>query len=446
MSLLAIIDLIWGAYILQAQIRRIIKKRKLDISNLAFMMFSFVYGFFPAFVLFRQVIGNSAISMDTSSNGIFYLAAMTFCSFFSYLSMNISYLCAKPSKHLIPVIEDQTAVKSAIIMLLIGYVSLFLWTRADGGILNFISHADGIRAGYYQIQNSFAFLEHVTKILIFAGSLLLSYWIQTRLNSFSKVAFFFPAILSVLGAFLFVSAWDSRAMFGFFVLIIILAQIDYRVIAKKKMVKSEVVKLVTALGLSFFIMYFSETIMNLFRGIHSTSASGMNAFSIVEKEFAFLIRTGQTVVKNITSTDFHFQIGNDLLNAATAWIPERILPFKLPDTLWTYNTLLVAGTTIHGINPSDIVASSLYELWIPGVIIIPLIYGFFLKKIETSFINNRYLLYNSVLKAIIATVVINSISHFSLSSIVESSFYILLGYVITLFCNARKKSMGGKRK
>lgn len=428
MLLLAVIDLIWGGIIVFFQVQEIIKRKKIYIFLFVNLMFSFVYGFLPAIILFRHSFGRSIYEIDNTPQGIFSLFIITIFSIIVFFSMNITYYGIKVNNNRIRV-NDSIAKTSGLLMLFLGWISLVLWTIADGGITNFISHADGIRAGYYKLNNPFAFLEHVTRILLFAGVLNFEVFLSEK--SLKKITMIGPAILGILGAYLFILAWDSRATFGFFVLMIILVQMDKKIFQSPKVIKREIIKLAIILASILVLIVASQSLMNYFRfGTYVYSGNSLNIFNIIESEFGFILKTQQTVLSKLPlGKDLYFF--NDLLNAITSWVPSRFIPFEIPPTLWSHNTLFANGTLIHGTIPTDILSCSLYDLGLIGLIIIPFLYAVLIKKIDSLLYCEKFNLYNSVLKGIISTVVINQISHFSLSANTLAVFYIVLGHIIT---------------
>ena len=438
MIVLATIDLIWGLLILVYQIRSVIREGRIRIFHFSNLMFAFVYGFLPSIILCRTSLNISTTKIDASPRGIAYLSLATLLSIIVHFCLNIAYKGTRAKRKLTQV-RDDTALTSGLVMLVLGWISLFLWTRADGGIMNFISHADGIRAGYYHLNNPFAFLEHVTRILMFAGTLVFSAWMQQK-DIKGKVKMFIPALAGIIGGFLFISAWDSRTAFGFFVLMNILVHIEYRISIKKRLIKAEIIKLAVILVGVLLLMVASQSIMNAFRNkAYVSIGSSMNLFDIVEKEFGYIIRTQQAVIGDfLTGTKINLQFGNDLINAITAWIPSRFIPFDVPPSLWQYNTLLVSGSLTHGTVPSDLMSSSMSDLWVLGIIIIPLFYGSLIKRIDVLLCSNNYCLYNSVLKCVFCTVATQQISHFSIATIVSGSFYIVLGHIVTILVRKTK--------
>jgi len=435
MFILGIIDLIWGVFVLTRQINQIVKRKKFLIIDFANLMVSFVYGFLPAVVLIRTTSENNFWKIDTTSNGIWVLGIATVLSVIVYCSLNLSYDVTKSARRMKP-ISDGKAVCAGLVMLAVGWMSLFLWTRADGGIMNFISHADGIRAGYYKLNNPVAFLEHFTRILLFAGCLLCSYWWQKK-SVTVKCVFLLPAVAGVVGGFLFIMAWDSRVAFGFFVLMMILTNVDHRIARKEKVVKKEIIKLGVILVGVLLLIIASHSIMNMFRGI-TTESQSYDLFRIVEREFGFVLRTQQAVIPATVKEGFQLTIGYDLINAITAWIPSRFIPFDVPPSVWRYNTLFVAGTTAKGTVPSDLLSTSIHDLWYIGIVLLPMFYGSVIKKVDTWLDTKEYRLYNSSLKCVLCTVVIHSISHFAVGSLVSGAFYIVLGHVIAMACRALK--------
>lgn len=55
---------------------------------------------------------------------------------------------------------------SAIVILFISVFSLFMWTKAYGGIFQFIMQANAIRSGYTNINNSYGFFKHFASSIV----------------------------------------------------------------------------------------------------------------------------------------------------------------------------------------------------------------------------------------------------------------------------------------
>ena len=69
---------------------------------------------------------------------------------------------------------------SAIVILFISVFSLFMWTKAYGGIFQFIMQANAIRSGYTNISNSYGFFKH------FASSIVIPSYAFFILNIFAE--------------------------------------------------------------------------------------------------------------------------------------------------------------------------------------------------------------------------------------------------------------------
>lgn len=64
---------------------------------------------------------------------------------------------------------------------------------------------------------------------------------------------------------------------------------------------------------------------------------------------------------------------DDLINAIVSWIPERFVPFEIPETVWRYNTNIY-HTGGSGTSPSALVSTGIYEIGLLGALIHPFIW------------------------------------------------------------------------
>ena len=100
------------------------------------------------------------------------------------------------------------------------------------------------------------------------------------------------------------------------------------------------------------------------------------------------------------------------------------------------------GGTTYAIIPTDFVSACILDLGVSGLLLVPLAMGWLLKKVDGLLQTENYNFYRSVVKAALATVVINKVSHFQFSGIPTSIFYIVLGHFVVIAC--RTLENGGK--
>lgn len=435
--LVALLCAAQAVVIVAFQAKQIGKNKEIRLINFANLMYAFVYGLLPTVILLRATFSEGVRGIDTTNRGAIKLLITLFISIFVHFWLNLAYKGTKIKKHP-PVVGEETTVRAGLVMLVLGFASLLLWTRAAGGVFEFIKLAPGIRGCWVELDNPFAFLQHTTKILMLAACILMSYWLQHK----RKIWITIPAAAALYGAVLFIMAWDSRAAFGFLFMMIVLVYMEHRVREKQVSIKKMAVPIVLTIVVALMVMVLSEEVTTNFRGGEYESETGMGLFAIVEDEFGYILRTQQRALDTLGEPDYKLQIGNDLLNAVTAWVPTRFIPFEVPPTLWSFNTIDLLEGNPYTTIPTDFVSACILELGVLGLVILPLVMGWVLKKLDGMLLGGSYNFYRCNMKAAVAMLVINSISHFQFASIALSMFYMVIGHVIVYFC--RLLENGGK--
>lgn len=444
--LVAILGAIWALVIVVYQVRIISRNKKIRLINFANLMFAFVYGLLPAVILPRAALGVGEGRLDTSTAGAVKLLIALLMSVFVHFWLNLAYRGTKVKKK--PAItKDSTAFVAGFLMLIVGFLALLLWTKAAGGVFEFIKIAPGIRGGYIDINNPFAFLQHVAQILMLAACILTAYWLQHK----RKIWVVIPAGLALYGAVLFIMAWDSRAAFGFLLTMIVFVYLEYNLSIGRTNMKRQLIFVLVIAVAAIFLMVNSEGMTQSFRGDEvlevEASSQSYDILSILEDEFGYIPRVQQTMLSSFTNPDFEYQFVNDFINAITSWVPTRLLPFSKPDTMWAYNTLELMGGNVYATVPTDMVSGCLLSMGVLGLLILPLAMGWLLKKADGMLESENYNFYRSCVKAALAMMVVNRVSHFQLATLPLSVFYIVVGHMIVWFCrtlaNGGRSQVGG---
>lgn len=449
MIVIGLMYLILGLFVAYSEARKIVRNRKIKIVSCFKLMYSFVYGFLPAIIFFRAECGISGI-IDQSNAHSYFITGLTYF-FFALFVILIFDLGYKSKVHRIKheIITSNAMYWSGIVLTIIGWVSLYIWTKAAGGILAFIEHADGIRAGYYQLNNSFAFMQNVAKILLFAS--LVSFSNVLNQINIRKGISVFVFILSTIGTILFISAWDSRATLGLFILCLYFIYIDYSVSQKNVSMRRRIIELVAVLFGAFLLIITAPIIFSFIRNGSSGVTSNIlpGVFTLIENEFGFVLYSQNLTLSFANGNHFSPLLVNDLINAIVSWIPTRFIPFDKPQTLWGVISQMANS---RGTLPTDFISGSICDIWFFGMLVFPLVAGIIIRKLDVKYSenflycdnqeqglvskNNTYDPYNSVMTYAIALTVINSVSHFQISAIVQGVFYIFLGYVVIHFIQA----------
>ena len=132
------------------------------------------------------------------------------------------------------------------------------------------------------------------------------------------------------------------------------------------------------------------------------------------------------------------KIIDDVINSLICWIPERLTKFERPMTIWTYNTMNISGTLAYGQSPSDLIATSIYELGIIGIFVFPAIFAIILHFADSILTKREHSAFNITIYVALANRIINMTSHTQLSSFVLGCFSLVLFIgVYKLFKNVR---------
>lgn len=422
--------------------RHTLRQKSFGMLSCARYMYAFIYGILPATICLQGESGRWTI--DFSATGQMQLFVILLLSLIGFAALSLGYKVAKPAR----VKKDQAMptqpiILGATVILAIGWISFYLWTRAFGGISNFIQNADAVRANYSTVYNPLAFLEKVTRILQFAAFIFVPYFFQVK--GVKKIPIGVMAVLAAAGGIGFILATDSRTNAGFFVLAIYFIMMEYRLKVRGVSIKRALVETGIIAVIAFLIVILSEAVMEYIRFGTLMQTDTADSATTITNEFGFILQTQQHILKSWMNGGYQLQLGNDLVNALTAWIPSSFLPFKLPDTIWTYNTQLIAGG-VGGTIPTDMISASIYQIGILGPAIIPFLYGMAVKKIETKLERTQYNLFYSATKYAICLMVLHSIGYFQLYSFAQTAFYILASYIIVKFVEhigIKPKAIGG---
>ena len=419
-------------------VKGIIKRNELRIFDLVRLMYSFVYGLIPWLLYLQESYGQRNLFFyDYSRGGIGRIYLMWFLSVVAYVLMNAAYWSVKHNNVPVSVALNQEEeggysysrrlLSCGIIALIIGWVSLYLWTRAYGSLQNFIAQATKIRSGKGTIYNPYAFVKHFVGILQLSLYSLLSAYLYERPKRLRKLFYGFLFALSLIGNYLYFMASDSRIIIIFIGLAILFIGLRHR---KKEKITGYLVFTGIICIVLLQITMFADTFTYYMRyGIWRSQTTGI--VNNLTKEFRFIISSDMRVIRAWITGDLQIQIGNDLLSALTSWIPERFVPFKIPETLWKYNTNLYA-TESSGTNPTSLVATSIYELGLLGTILYPLAFGFGLGYIERFLRRNSKQVYSDVYFGLFAGLFVQMVSHNQISTFVTKLFPAFLFFLITI--------------
>ena len=445
MDWMAFLYLTTGIIYIILEIAYVLKNKRIQLISAFRAMYAFSYGFFPAIMCYRSSLGISSI-VGFDESYISSLLTIWIISIIQYIIFSFTYTVTKKSKLFYKpyrrISFDKLKI-SGIIIIVTAFISIVLWSRAFGSIWNFVLQADAVRARYSNIYNPFAFLEHVSKVIFFSTFIFLALIIQQK-SLTSKIFNFLFFLLSLTGSFLIILMTDGRGLIG----MLIIAMSFYLINNKLRNggdIKKELVRLAIIFTFVFALIILMEPLLWYIRfGEFAFKTDAYSSiFEIIEKEFRFIIITRSVVLGNWYNMNIDYKIFAEIVNSFTAWIPSRLVPFQSPMGLWDYNTLLISNVrNASGQSPTDFVSASIYLLGLFGVIVVPLVWGVTIKKIETSLYRAEYNYYLDIIYVVLMQRMLLLPTHFAIYNLVLYLFFLFLGHLVVLVISKIKIKRG----
>lgn len=422
------------------EIRTIRSYKTIRMISLFRLMYAFVFGVLPAIILFRVDSGTANILWTIKKGDIYdNVFLLWLISLIEYIFISFFYkgIPSRIKNNLIQRGEyTDTKVKIAVVLaLLIGILSLFLWTNAYGSVFNMMIQANLVRSRASDVVNPWAFLEHFARIFTFTYFVSFALFLYEKKSGKGSLFTFILMLLSLLGSLIVMMCTDTRGEIGILVIVTTLYYFVFYKWANGKNSLKDLIRTGFFFILAFVLIIKSAGIMDSIRGFE-TDESSSDVIEIVEKEFNYSLRSQVTAIKEIKKDPIQFLIVDDFTNAIFSWVPSRFIPFELPTPLWDYNTQLQQGKgDLHGQSPTDFVAASLYLFGVFGIFLLPLLMGWLLKKLDAYFINRRNSIFHSALCGYMFFFSIWWVGFFSLSSTMLSLFGAFLFWLILKFVN-----------
>lgn len=361
---------VWGVFIVIYSIMRLRNNRwQVSVITIINLFYSIIYGFAPA-SLCSYAYGNSQlhyceINFDNEQSILLFLLSSIFVFFFINVGYSIKFK-VKPINYNLSTVRIR---RSAFILMLVGIVSLYLWTKAYGGPVGILPYANALRAGRdVGINNPWSFMMKLCPFMQFAAYLFFSQYLTNR-----KKVDLLLFIISSVGTSFFILANSSRMHFALFFLILALIYQGHRKMSWQSYLTFGGLALA-----SVYVMHIAESIMDVFQT--NADFENQTAFSITEilrEEFFFPLLSFQTYLDHSVS----FRFFEDIANSFFAWLPTSLKPLSL-ERLEVTNTILASGSMDHGGLPTDFVTTCLYELNIFGLLIIPIFLGMLARLFE----------------------------------------------------------------
>lgn len=434
--------------------RSIVRSGEIRIIHCLKLMYAFVYGLLPMLIYYREYRGERNLAYyNYSGEGIFTLYFFMLFSIAGYAIICLIYahfyyrktaFLEQDSTYEMMQLNDQKFKYNnyvficGLLTMAVGWIGLVLWTRAYGSISNFILNANAIRSGRGGVANSLAFMKQFAKVLPISLYALIASFIVRRPHGLKKIGHFLSIILSLIGTYLYLLASDSRVTIAFCGIGIILIIIRHR---KGKNIRKYIL-LACLIAVLLLVATMSADMITNYARYHIWVTSENGFVDSIIDEFRFIGTTQAYVLDNLFSRNLKLKVLDDWINALTSWFPERFIPFSLPMTVWTYNTMNISGSTLGGTVPSDMLSTGIYHLNVIGLFVVPAIYGYFAAVADSKIRRYGNSVYTDPYYGVLVGLFIQCVSHNQLSTFVASMFpmfvYYLIGYFVRSFNLSRE--------
>ncbi len=323
---------------------------------------------------------------------------------------------------------------TTLVCLLIGAVSLVLWTDAFGGIWEFILRAGEIRSGRADIVNPLAFFKHPAGVILIAS--YAAFVLLLKGSAVTKLYDFVVWVASFSVSILYLLAGDGRMVMGMYLITHFFVIVYVNLVKNKKMSLKSFMLLAVFMVTGIVFMVNMDTFTRYLKygnDIVVTTSDGSTMDEII-KELMFVIRGMHVALKTRLTSGLEYLIADDVVMGIFAWLPSSITPDGVVD-IWDVNTELLGE--VSGQYPFGLLAQGYYDLGIIGVVIIAFVYGGLVRKIDDYFNkksnNNPFAV---VMFVSLIFTFIRLVAYGSLYNVVLSSFKIVVFAVVYLVFSA----------
>lgn len=426
--LLSALAFLFGLFGIVHVVYDISRKKRMQLVHIFNLTYVFTYGFYLSIIIFlhkvNQIQFTRRISYDSSNLKSlwiwFGLAVLGYIVFnFAYRPQSVFNKLKAETTQTEEERGDKRLQLTAIICLAIGLVSLYLWSRAYGGIFKLIDQADAVRNNASKVSNAIAFFKHPAKLVTIVSYVSL-YLILKKHHRVLNILIF---AVSIVASLLYLLANDGRmSMALYFAVLFLISGRMFENISIWKVIK---LSLVVALGAAIVLNMDNITywLRNSTYGTRDVSHPFLNILN----EYSFIIAAAQTSINFIFKGHGSMMLLKDISCGVFAWLPNSIKPQNLVN-IWTLNTnLKFANPT--GQNPCDFVSTSIYDAGMFGTIILGTFWARIIKWIDQKH-QNRNTPFFEVIYCYFALSVFRLVDYCLLYDVMMNMFCVFIAAII----------------
>lgn len=430
LNIISFFYIIFSIVALTFVILNIVEHHKISIMNMCSIMFILLLCVVPAIILIGYINGErgtSNIKFDINIISTFYTQLVL--TLLGYFFLHLGYKIKQKNIKIVKVTHNEKLLLICSIFSIISTVSLFLWASGFGGIRELIINANAIRAGFISSTNSFSFFKHFVPLSLMSSWMLFNIMVKNEIKKVSKrILVLFLLLCSIVLSFIYIQANDGRMLLAVYVFLFFVQYFKYKYESKKISTASMIFRFIIIFITVVVLLFSADAILMLLRNGTYINSEATNFTSIISKEFSFIISGTQTALIYDASGESKFMLINDVINGLFAWLPTSLKPILLED-VWDFNTRLIASG-IYGQTPTTIIAQSVYDLSIVGIVIIPFIYGFIIKKTEKILECREGSAFFETIYIVLGYYLCKGIPYFSCYNILINTFFIFIAILI----------------
>ncbi|RBP42237.1 O-antigen polymerase [Garciella nitratireducens] len=425
---IAIISGLFFAFILYfSMFFRLNKNKRLELIDWFLISLATFNGLMFTFVVWATYEGRnpsyifSYYVLGLDLNLIIVYVILNFClAFCVYAGWNLTSLILKKRK--LKIFEETIYLKKILLiswlMFFVSVIAYWLYTKAYGGFISYLSYARAIRSGVFTVQNPFSFLQRFGSFSFFSSYIFFAFFIDKKLKSKSVII---GLILSFFFSLYVLYSWVGRVGLVVFISTFLLGYILY----SYKSAFGFIRKIITFAILSLLLLIFADVILG-------RSSRDIGIIELFSKEFAFPLSTFYSVIH---LSQYRWFV--DLIVSPLYIFPMRIWSglFNI-ETASSFNTFLISGARkgemgIYGEIPVDMLSFSLMQANILGIFVVGLIWGAILYIIQRLINKIPVTSIRSVISAnLILNVVMLSVMYGDPQHIIVRNFYMIIGFML----------------
>lgn len=322
----------------------------------------------------------------------------------------------------------------AVIALSIGCICFYFWTKVYGGPIGVLVYASAIRSGYdIGIDNPYTVFKRFVPLVQFSNIVSFGLLLNKR-NLFVFILFIVSLLCSIL--YLFANAGRAPLVMHFASLVFLYFTIKNNSIIHLS--KNTILKFIVACSLALFVAHNYEKIYSdIFNSEKALEEDyNFDLLSSLREEFSFTVRSNQAIFEYLEDNPTTFRMPVEIASGFLGIMPSSFRP-KSIEKLEVINTKnwdrSRTNDEYFGGRPPDLIVTGIYTLNVFGVLFLPFILGYILRRIENvrNTISNEF--DNNIFYALCLYPVMRIISYTNFDGLMLNFFYIIIGYLILKF-------------